>query len=826
MTKPRYGLPAAKLRRSQRVCTAAVVLAIVQLVTSAWLAAIQTQAGKVRDGLAGKVLANYLRVETVFTTLQDAESGQRGYLLTGQPDYLAPYYDALNRIGAEFSRMDPVPFAGPDWSRAVDHIRRLSAEKLAEMGRTVALYKSGSTDEAVAMVRTDRGERAMAAIRNDVHALQTTAVARIAEIMAANHAALAWFEVVGLGASACALLGVVAVEQRRRWLFVAASLAVLERFSRAFGLAPGMMLDLDRRITFWGDGSERLYGYRREAALGRKCYELLGTEFPQPMPEIQAQLVRDGYWQGDLTRRRQDGVVIQLASTWALHHGEAGESDAVIEVDNDITALQRAGAELRESDLKLHLALDASKLGVFQWKMGHGTGGVAWDWRCKALFGLAPDAPVDYRFWADAVLAEDRAGAEADVSRALDPANPSDEYVSEYRLNRKDGTVVWLAASGRALFTPDASEPAGRRAVQLIGTVHDISAAKLAEQERQLAEAMQRLIVDTAPGLIYAKDRQGRMLLANQRVLDVIGKPFAEVEGRTDVEFQHDRAVAEMVMQNDLRVMQSGQTEEMEHVVGSVRGTGRAWLSTTAPLRDASGTVIGLVGVSVEITELKRNERRLRQMVNELNHRVKNTLATVQAIALQTLVCVEPAILQALEDRLQALACVHDVLTRERWQGAELSEVAEAVLKPFFGTAAPRIRAFGPNLRLGAGAAQSIAMCLNELATNALKYGALSNEEGRVEMRWEVTQDAEPLLRLTWTERHGPAVAAPKFRGFGSRFIERSIAQDLRGTVCIDFGEPEGITCRIETKLLGVVAPAEVLPFPAAGERPAERAWS
>jgi two-component sensor histidine kinase len=186
-------------------------------------------------------------------------------------------------------------------------------------------------------------------------------------------------------------------------------------------------------------------------------------------------------------------------------------------------------------------------------------------------------------------------------------------------------------------------------------------------------------------------------------------------------------------------------------------------------------------------------------LINELNHRVKNTLATVQSIASQTLrtsVTASEAG-QALETRLLALSRAHDVLTRENWEGASLSEVVKEALAPYDGAGEKRLYVAGPPVRLSPRMALALAMALQELATNAVKYGALSNKSGTIEVSWSVRNGtAPPTLLLTWSEAGGPLVEAPKRRGFGSRLIERSLAQDLDGEVEIAFA-PEGVVCTV-----------------------------
>jgi PAS domain S-box-containing protein len=194
--------------------------------------------------------------------------------------------------------------------------------------------------------------------------------------------------------------------------------------------------------------------------------------------------------------------------------------------------------------------------------------------------------------------------------------------------------------------------------------------ARRAEAEREQGAALLRTVIESTPSLIFAKDCAGRMVLANGAFLAFLGKTWAEVAGRTDLEFFDDRTEAKAVMENDRRIMAAGRAEACEELVGKDGNRPRVWLSTKTPLRNADREVIGLVAVSVEITERKQVEDRLRQMVNELNHRVKNTLATVQSIASHTLRGADRTFRQTLEARLLALASAHDILTREGWEGA------------------------------------------------------------------------------------------------------------------------------------------------------------
>ena len=204
---------------------------------------------------------------------------------------------------------------------------------------------------------------------------------------------------------------------------------------------------------------------------------------------------------------------------------------------------------------------------------------------------------------------------------------------------------------------------------------------------------------------------------------------------------------------------------------------------------------------------LKRNEasqRHQQLLINELNHRVKNTLAIIQSIAMQTLRRDDtpPEVREAFMARLIALANAHDILTEESWESAELGDVlTKAVDMHQQEGRCGRVSLSGPPSRLIPKTAVALAMAMHELATNATKYGALSNDSGCVDIRWVMSQSADTqALHLTWTERGGPPVQPPMHKGFGSRLIERGLAAELNGSVRLDY-HPEGMVCTIEAAL-------------------------
>jgi two-component sensor histidine kinase len=191
------------------------------------------------------------------------------------------------------------------------------------------------------------------------------------------------------------------------------------------------------------------------------------------------------------------------------------------------------------------------------------------------------------------------------------------------------------------------------------------------------------------------------------------------------------------------------------------------------------------------------SERHQQILIGELNHRVKNTLSIVQSLAHQTFrdAASPKDAISAFEARLQALAAAHNLLTKQKWESASMEQIVRTALAPF--CAPERCRAEGPSLKITPQTAVTLALALHELATNASKYGALSVENGKIDVTWS---DEDGRFDMVWQESGGPAVHPPTSDGFGMRLIKRSLAAELRGSVDIDF-EETGLRCRIVGQL-------------------------
>ncbi len=221
---------------------------------------------------------------------------------------------------------------------------------------------------------------------------------------------------------------------------------------------------------------------------------------------------------------------------------------------------------------------------------------------------------------------------------------------------------------------------------------------------------------------------------------------------------------------------------------------------TVSPVKNNAGQVVGASKIARDVTEKVRAEETQKLLLQEIKHRVKNTLGTVQAIAAQTFREGPKVERDAFAGRLRALSSAHDVLTQEQLDQVPAREISARALAPFQENRQSRFELQGADVTLGANQALLLAMALHELATNAVKYGALSNDKGQVAVSWQVRalEDGRHLS-LEWRENGGPLVAQPARKGFGSTLIERALQQE-QGRSCFDF-RPEGVVCSLEFKL-------------------------
>jgi two-component sensor histidine kinase len=211
-------------------------------------------------------------------------------------------------------------------------------------------------------------------------------------------------------------------------------------------------------------------------------------------------------------------------------------------------------------------------------------------------------------------------------------------------------------------------------------------------------------------------------------------------------------------------------------------------------VKDSGGNIVGAVNCFQDVTERKRSEAQIINLAREAEHRTKNILASVLATVRLSHSDTSDDLKQLIEGRINALAKVHGLFVQSRWAGAELRTLATQELSPYCDETEARVRIDGPSIMLEPNTAQTVAISLHELATNAAKYGSLSTPHGRVEIVW--CRKADGRLSLRWIEAGGPTVTPPTHRGFGTRIMENIIAGQLKGEVHFDWRD-QGLTCEI-----------------------------
>jgi PAS domain S-box-containing protein len=385
----------------------------------------------------------------------------------------------------------------------------------------------------------------------------------------------------------------------------------------------------------WDDRQYELFGADRAAGemTGKRALSLV---HPEDRPALEAS-IQAAVEAGQGVFQYEFRVPLAGGSTrWISGHGRVvagpdGRAERMVGLNFDTTAageveaaLARSNEEARIAAERVQLALSAGAIvGTWDWELPSDRFTV--DERFAESFGLDPalgrtGLPLETVI--ATVHPEDVAGLRAAIAEAIARGGP---YSHEYRVRGRDGAFRWIQANGRVDHAPDGTP------LRFPGVLLDIEARRALEAERDRAAELLRAFADAVPGVVYAKDREGRMLVANHGATALIGKPRDFYLGRTDAEFLDDPVQAARVMENDRRIMERGVAEQVEEAVSRPDGTPAVWLSTKAPFRDAAGRVIGLIGASVDITSRKDAEAVLARSNEELERLVEARTAELRA---------------------------------------------------------------------------------------------------------------------------------------------------------------------------------------------------
>lgn len=331
--------------------------------------------------------------------------------------------------------------------------------------------------------------------------------------------------------------------------------------------------------------------------------------------------------------------------------------------------------------------------------------------------------------------------------------------------------------------------PVPRRRLTVYGELLQVMAnALLREHHRTRQYEQAAAIVDSSDDAIISEDFDGTITSWNAGAERLFGYAARETIGApaqrliSPGQRDEERLILERI--------RAGEKIDHYETVREGKGGRTVAISLTAsPIVDDAGRVVGASRIAHDISERKRHEKQRELLIGELNHRVKNTLAIVQALAEQTLRHATDleAGRKAFDARLIALAKAHDVLTAEHWEGAALNTVVAQAIVAYSGDNGSRFHLAGPAVRLRPNAVLMLSIALNELATNAVKYGALSNKTGGVEISWQLSDDDPRHFALRWLESGGPPVEKPRRCGFGSRLIGRGLAHGLGGESELSF---------------------------------------
>lgn len=379
-------------------------------------------------------------------------------------------------------------------------------------------------------------------------------------------------------------------------------------------------------------------------------------------------------------------------------------------------------------------------------------------------------------------------------------AGELDNYVLRKQAVKLDGQALYLDVYSSSVRASDGRFRYGVRVIQ------DVTLAREMENRVRESERHMRDLLEAMPAAVYTTDAEGRITFYNRAAVELSGRTpqlgdlwcVSWKLFNTDGSFlPHDQCPMAVALKENRAI------RGVEAVAERPDGTRVPFTPYPTPLHDAQGNLIGAINMLVDITERKQAEDRQKNLIDELNHRVKNTLATVQSLASQTARNAQDAKdgYTRFEARLLALSRAHDLLTKRHWGLTPLQVLAQEVLVPVFGLEPGRVVIAGDAIDVDTRVALNLTMTLNELAINALKYGAMSTHTGTLSVSWSVRpQPSGTLLTVNWREQGGPSVSTPEREGLGSRLMKRCIERDLGGSFELDFAH-EGVHCRFSFML-------------------------
>ncbi|TXM94163.1 PAS domain S-box protein, partial [Methylobacterium sp. WL103] len=542
-----------------------------------------------------------------------------------------------------------------------------------------------------------------------------------------------------------------------------------------------------------------------------------------PLSPGRSMAVDSGLWRyglpfwldGKLPGQPGSGHLVIAADTgverWLAARGRAIVEDGVavrfIGSVRDITEHKAADLTLKATEERYRLAARATTDAIWDWDLVADQ--VRWNEALTLAHGHDLGAVVPQgAWWLAQIHPEDRDRIARSIHAAID--GTVETWTDEYRFRRGDDSYAAVIDRGYII-----RDDAGR-AVRMIGAMLDITRRNETERRLRQNQAQLDTVLQTMPvGILLAEAPSGRIVFGNPRLERILGHPTVQAEDRDGYgAYRAYRADGSPVPPGDypLARITAGEVDHAELEAHYQRPDGsRRWIEIIGEaVKDSNGVTIGAVVAVGDIEDRKRAAQQQDILHHELGHRLKNTLALVQAIATQTLRNVTDldAAREALSARLVAMGKAHDILLSGESESAGMEAVLRGALSIHDDGGPQRFRLSGPDLAVGPKAALSLALMAHELATNAVKYGALSVPDGSVVLRWEVEgrdrADGSAVIHLLWREQGGPSVVEPTRKGFGTRLIERGLVGAIGGTVRLAYPE-SGVTCTVTAPLSGLL---------------------
>jgi PAS domain S-box-containing protein len=537
--------------------------------------------------------------------------------------------------------------------------------------------------------------------------------------------------------------------------------------------------DPSGRITYYNEAAAALWGCRPDLGNSDWCgsWKLFwpdGRVMPHDQCPMATAVKKQRAIRGlEAVAERPDGTRVPFLPFPTPIFNASGVLVGAVNMLVDITEQKRA----EEAKQRLASIVDSTDDAIISKDLD----GIISSWNSAAsrLFGYEAAEVIGKPV--TILIPQDRRNEESFVLQEIRRGESIDHYETVRR--RKDGSLIDVSltvspvrnAQGRIIG-------ASKIARDITKRKRDINAALL------LAS-----IVETSDDAIVSKTLDGIITSWNNGAERIFGYMAEEIIGKSIKVLipREYHAEEDTILE---RIRRGQRIEHYETIRQRKHGSLINVSLTVSPVADPQGKIVGASKIARDITERKRTEAQITLLAREAEHRTKNILATVQATVHLTQSETIDGLKSAIEGRIQALANVHALFVESRWEGAHLNNLVTQELSPYCQDVEARTRIEGPDLLLEPYAAQTIAITLHELATNAAKYGALSVPDGRVHVAWSGCEKAHLILR--WTETGGPLVTSPTRKGFGTRVMERMIREQLKGKMQFDW-RAEGLVCEI-----------------------------